>query len=79
MLKLIIYTRFPSVVADLLESHYKRIVTDDAAAKLGPIEVGEERVTFSYAGNATGDPIYTWMTWAMNCGLIGSYKLTKDD
>lgn len=76
-LKLIIYTRFPEVIADLLESHYKRIVIPEAADLLGPIEAGEERVTCSYAGGAMDDPIYAWMKWAMNCGLISSYKVMK--
>jgi len=78
ILKLIIFTRFPAVVADLLETRYKRIVVADAANLVGEIEVGESWVAFPYAGGTTGDPIYTWITWARNCGLIGNYKLTKE-
>lgn len=79
MLKLTIYTRFPAVVADLIESHYKHIVLPPAAKIIRPIEVGEDRLEFpyAYAGQFLDDPLETWMRWAKNCGLIRSSKLEK--
>ena len=78
-MNLIIYTRFPAVVADLLETHYKHIVTPDAAEMIGPIEQGSIHVEFpyTYTGKRADDPLEAWMRWAMNCGLMRSYKLEK--
>lgn len=79
MFKLTIYTRFPVVVADLLESRYKAIVTPDAAEMIGPIEQEEDRVTFPYSGMLADDePLSLWVKWARNCGLVGGYKLSKE-
>jgi hypothetical protein len=78
-MKLIIYTRFPAVVAELLETHYKSIVIPDAAEMLGPIEQGSIHIEFPYSGLLGDDePLSSWVKWARNCGLVGGYKLTKE-
>lgn len=79
MLKLTIYTRYPQVVAELIESHYKHLVLPPAAKIIGPIEIGEDRLEFpyDYTGQFIDDPLEAWIRWNINGGLIRNSKREK--
>ncbi len=81
MFKLTIYTRFPDIAADLIETHYKRLVIPEFVEMIGPIEVEPEgdclAFPYSYTGRMEDDPLLHWLKWAMNCGLVTSHKLEK--
>lgn len=79
MNKLTIYTHYPEIVADLIETYYKRIVLPPAAKIIGPIKIGEDRLEFpyDYTGQFIDDPLEAWMKWCMNCGLIRTTKMEK--
>lgn len=77
-MKLTLYTRFPSVVADLVESRYKRIVVT-TIDEIGPITQNADSIEFSYRyeGKFDEQPIYGWIMWGFGFGIIHSYELTK--
>lgn len=89
MLKVTIYTRYPSVVAELIETDYKRIVTLEAAEMIKEVKILTEQVNltevkeenlevlYDYTGKFSDDPLESWMRWAMNCGLIRTTKTEK--